>query len=297
MSNDVPAAIDIVIRPVYIRLHFITNNYWSLIRELHLSHNIVAIENGCLSEPVMQLDRRGKAMNTLISGQRNRLFTTLLLGLLMGMGILFSTSAMAQIAGTAHDFSDGLSGGGPGDTWNTTTEICVVCHTPHNSISPTEGPLWNRSTTTATFTMYTPNTTPGSDIDGTNFSDTPTGVSKLCLSCHDGSIALDSFGGATGSVFIGDVNADFNIGEVSGGTGDLSNDHPVAFTWPDTSSAGDPEIQPNAGGLVGGIMPLFGGGNDQLECASCHDVHGTGNPKLLRVNNTGSALCLTCHIK
>jgi len=228
-------------------------------------------------------------MNTLISGQRNRLFATLLTGLLMG---LFSTTAMAQIAGTAHDFSD--------DAWNVgTSEICVVCHTPHNSISPTEGPLWNRSTTTATFTTYTANSPPGSDIDGTGFSATTSGVSKLCLSCHDGTIAIDAFGGATGTVTIDDINADFNIGDVvggAGGLGDLSNDHPVAFTFPDTSPAGDPEIQPNVGGMVGGIMPLFGGGT-QMECATCHDVHGTGNPKLLRVNNTGSALCLTCHIK
>jgi len=239
-------------------------------------------------------------MNTLISGQGNRLLATLLSGLLMAMVTLFSTSAMAQIAGTAHDFNDGLfaDGSAGGDTWNTSGEICVVCHTPHSAISPTDGPLWNRDITAVTnYTMYAPNTTPGSDIDGT-FAGQPTGVSRLCLSCHDGTIAIDSFGGATGTIMIDTINANANIGEGVGINGDLSNDHPVAFTFPATTGPlGDDELQPNSGGLVNGIMPLFGTTQDQMECASCHDVHGTGFAYLLRVENTDSALCLTCHIK
>jgi len=239
-------------------------------------------------------------MKTLISGQRNRLLATLLSGLLMGMATLFSTSAMAQIAGTAHDFNDGLNAaGGVGDAWNTSGEICVVCHTPHSAISPTSGPLWNRSLTAVTnYTMYAPNTIPGSDIDGI-FAGQPTGVSLLCLSCHDGTIAIDAFGGAAGGIMIDAINANANIGEGVGVTGDLSNDHPVAFTFPDVGPlpSEDDELYPNLGGVVNAIMPLFGGTQDQMECASCHDVHGTGNPYLLRVNNADSALCLTCHIK
>jgi predicted CXXCH cytochrome family protein len=33
-----------------------------------------------------------------------------------------------------------------------------------------------------------------------------------------------------------------------------------------------------------------------VECASCHDPHTT-NPTFLRIQNTGSAVCLACHIK
>jgi hypothetical protein len=32
----------------------------------------------------------------------------------------------------------------------------------------------------------------------------PDGVSKLCLSCHDGVTAVDSFAGTTGTIFVGD---------------------------------------------------------------------------------------------
>jgi len=230
-------------------------------------------------------------MKTLITGQGNRLLATLLAGLLMGMSILFSTSALAQddttIVGSIHDFRV------QGWANNNNNEICVVCHTPHNAISPQDGPLWNRAMTASTFTLYEPNTTPGSDIDGTLFIQ-PSGVSKLCLSCHDGTIAIDAFGGAVGTEFMDDINAAANIGDVVGGVGDLTNDHPVAFTFPTT----DAEIVAPAAGLVAGIMPLFGVGQDQMECASCHDVHATNTfDQLLRVDNAGSGLCLTCHIK
>jgi len=229
-------------------------------------------------------------MKTLFARQGNRLLATLLSGLLMAMGTLFSTSALAQddttIVGSIHDFRV------QGWANNGNNEICIVCHTPHNAISPQDGPLWNRALTTSTFTLYSPNTTPGSDIDGTGFNQ-PTGVSKLCLSCHDGTIAIDAFGGLTGTEKMDDINAAANIGDVVGTVGDLRNDHPVAFTFPTT----DTEIVAASGGLVAGL-PLFGVGQDQMECASCHDVHATNTyDQLLRVDNVGSGLCLTCHIK
>lgn len=248
------------------------------------------------------------------SNSWRRVLTVPLSVFLMGMGLVFSAPASAQIAGTAHDFSDGVGGAGS-DAWNTTGEICVVCHTPHNAYevgegggSGTRGPLWNRSLSAVTnYSVYSGVDRVGSFLEAsTTGSQTtnPSGVSKLCLSCHDGTIALDSFGRAgdgsvnTGTVgnTIEDLRPNANIGEGSGITGNLSNDHPVAFTFPTT----DTEIVAFAGGFVTGQtapLPLFGGGQDQMECATCHDVHGTGNNYLLRVDNNGSGLCLNCHIK
>ena len=37
--------------------------------------------------------------------------------------------------------------------------------------------------------------------------------------------------------------------------------------------------------------------NGKVQCASCHDAHGTANSMFLRVTSTGSALCLACHVK
>jgi predicted CXXCH cytochrome family protein len=147
--------------------------------------------------------------------------------------------------------------------------------------------LWNHAVTTAAYTLYdspTMNAETGQ----------PGGVSKACLSCHDGTVALDSFGGSTGTNFIG--------GGANFGT-DLSNDHPVSFTYNAALVTADggglylPSVDSGLGGSIAEDM-LFGAGNDQVECASCHDVHNAANQEsLLLMSNAGSALCLTCHAK
>ena len=206
----------------------------------------------------------------------------LVLGVVIGVIVLVQNSIEAQIVGSAHDFSsDGWAG----------NEICLPCHTPHNSdTSVTDAPLWNHEVTIAIFTPYLSGT-----LDATDVAQ-PDGVSKLCLSCHDGTVALDSFGGTTGTTFI---STGANVGI------DLSNDHPISFTYDVALSTADGELADpatTASGIPGGGNidedMLFGIGNDQLECSSCHDVHNSeGHDMLLLLENVGSALCLTCHTK
>jgi hypothetical protein len=75
-----------------------------------------------------------------------------------------------------------LSVTGPGTVKaSSETEVCIFCHTPHNS--KPAGPLWNREDPGATYVLYNSSTlqaVPGQ----------PDGSSILCLSCHDGTIAL-----------------------------------------------------------------------------------------------------------
>mgnify|MGYP001823917022 FL=1 len=204
------------------------------------------------------------------------MFSRKLVGLMAVAGMFFAGTASAQIANTAHDFS--------GDTWSG-GEICVVCHAPHNNAATVSGaPLWNHALTTTTgFTPYDSNT-----FNAT--AGNPSGTSLLCLSCHDGTVALDSFGGTTGTTFL--TGAD-NLGK------DLSNDHPISFAYDTALATADGELFDPAtattalGGTIAADL-LFGG---SMECASCHDVHGTGNTALLLIPNTGSDLCLTCHNK
>ncbi|RMF61699.1 MAG: cytochrome C [Calditrichaeota bacterium] len=195
--------------------------------------------------------------------------------LLLGMVAL---SYGQTIVGSEHDFSN--------KNWNNTGEICVVCHTPHHAdVTVTDAPLWNHQVTTATYTLYSSPT-----LDATMGQ--PDGSSKLCLSCHDGTVAIDNFGGQTnGNVFIG--------GNKLIGT-DLSDDHPVSFVYDATLASNDgglfdPTTTPSGlGGTIDQDM-LF---NSKLQCASCHDVHnGSGVAKLLVKSNAQSALCLTCHSK
>lgn len=216
-----------------------------------------------------------------------------LTGLLL-TAISLSVSA-GTITGSAHDFSSGnvWSGG----------EICVACHTPHNAdTTVTDAPLWNHTVTTANYTLYT---NPGT-LDATTSQ--PTGVSKLCLSCHDGTVAIDSI-----------VNSPLTspppVGTFIGSNGDLgtdlNNDHPISFAYTAAlatldGALHDPTSTTTTIGsgndsktdFISEVM-LFGANNDQVECATCHDVHNkfTDGGKLLRISNSGSGLCLTCHNK
>lgn len=190
--------------------------------------------------------------------------------------------ASAAIQGTKHDFSSG--GDATGQGYNMSTEICNVCHAPHNPVGAANGPLWNHTVTGETFSTYT---SPTGTLDASLGA--PGGVSKLCLSCHDGVTSIDAFGGGAGTTAItGTANL----------SNDLSNDHPISFSYDGTLAGNDGELSTPASGVVGtDNLPLFGVGNDQMECASCHDAHGTGNAKFLRVDNADSALCLNCHTK
>ena len=183
---------------------------------------------------------------------------------------------------SAHDFSS--------RGWNATGELCAPCHTPHHA-QDSPLPLWNRRDSTAAFTLYRSDT-----LDAR--VEEPLPSSKACLSCHDGTVALNAFGGNVGDVFI-------EPGPDHLGT-DLSNDHPISFKYDTTLAAKD-------GGLFdpsSTVVPALGGEtiregmlmNDYLECASCHDVHrakgdSLTSEKLLIVDNDRSALCLTCHNK
>jgi len=174
----------------------------------------------------------------------------------------------AQIAGSAHDFST--------ETWTTDSRICLPCHTPHGAdMTVSDAPLWNHDVTVDTYTLYSSST-----LNATMTQ--PAGVSKLCLSCHDGTVALDSFGGATGTDFIATPITT------------LESEHPVSFTYDTALATADGGLHdPSSTPAVAAL--LFSG---EMECASCHDVHNAdGNTYLLRVDNAGSALCLTCHDK
>jgi len=213
---------------------------------------------------------------------------TWILGLLaaVAVALVLIPFAGAGITGSAHDFS--------GETWNTDGEICAPCHTPHNAdTTVTAAPLWDRATLgTTTYTLYSSSTLDASDLSQ------PGGASKLCMSCHDGTISLDSFGGTTGGTDMITGDAQFT---------DLEGHHPVSFTYNAALATTDGELHDpttTSSGIAGGgnidADMLFMGTtvNDQMECASCHDVHDSASQEFLLVkSNAASALCLTCHDK
>ena len=217
---------------------------------------------------------------------------TQLIGILVVATALIGlpSAALAVITGSAHDFK--------ANSWSSqepsySGEICAACHTPHNaSTTVADAPLWDHEVSVSTgFQMYTSTT-----LDATLVT-APGGISLLCLSCHDGTVALDSFGGVTGTTSMA-TTADAYFSK------DLRNDHPISITYNaalNTADDGvnDPTTTLSGLGLNIDDDMLFGGASDLLECASCHDVHNDDatTVSLLRITNEDSALCLTCHNK
>jgi len=150
-----------------------------------------------------------------------------------------------------------------------------------------DAPLWNHEVTASTFTAYD---TPTMDATAGQ----PSGTSKLCLSCHDGTVAVDNYGGATGGTDL--ITGNKNLGT------DLSGDHPVSFLYDAALATSDGELHDPTNtnsGLGSTITSDLLVGN-KVECSSCHDPHdnvSAANGYLLRESQTGSALCLHCHDK
>jgi len=167
--------------------------------------------------------------------------------------------ASAQIAITKHNL--GTNSTQTNHVTTGTAEICVFCHTPHGADVTTANapPLWNkRLATGATYTTYATLNTPS--LDGEIL---PVGsISVACLSCHDGTQAMDNIinapgsggfdatGGGTnglGYVWTGNVTAEglMNATTIANLGTNLSNDHPIG-------------IQYCGGGLTGTAVTVTG---------------------------------------
>ena len=197
--------------------------------------------------------------------------TTLIAGVFGLVFTLYGSASMAGMAGTAHDLTN----------LQYTTDFCNVCHTPYTDAarSSTGAPLWSRTTTTTTFTPYQSTGTLNAALGQLG------SVSRLCLSCHDGTISIDSFRGAVGTSTIG----------ATGFFG--SQDHPISFVY-ESVVASDGGLNSSASAYGAGVLMGTLATTATVECTSCHDVHNAGNfSPLLRINNVDSGLCLICHLK
>lgn len=216
------------------------------------------------------------------------------------------------------------------------TQLCVFCHTPHQAENIPAAPLWNRKLSTATYTLYN-----SSSMDALDSNTQPTAASsKLCLSCHDGTLAIGAVNVLNGAYTDRNpATADINMagtgtgGVMPSGSGsttgytrnlgtDLTNDHPISFTYNATLAAADGDLA-NPASAVGvtisnpsiGFRPDLPLNNNRVECATCHDPHvrdtdPTKDIKFLRLNRfqtnsgpsgafskTNDIICLACHTK
>lgn len=210
---------------------------------------------------------------------------------------------------------------------------CVFCHTPHNAqpidaLNPV--PLWNHEWSTADFSAGVYQWATPENL-ALSIADPLVGPTRLCMSCHDGTVAVDQHGPSRAFAGTTMLTGDAAVGR----NADLTDDHPVGFSYlqalterntsglvtaelVDTTElfassvvasavAGtyDTVTRAQGGRMIGDV--LYQG--DIMTCASCHEVHNKENviqemgtlgyqPNyLLYAMEKDSLICLSCHIK
>ncbi len=126
--------------------------------------------------------------------------------------------------------------------------LCAICHTPHNGIQTSL--LWNHTLSANSFSWSDANQTVGGTPLPSDLA-TWAGSSKLCLSCHDGSVAIGDLAWYQGAIKTGDATppiyptqkvsggADNTVDDnapdkyiITGAAGDMKGNHPVGIPYP-----------------------------------------------------------------
>ena len=163
-----------------------------------------------------------------------RVYSIMLAGGLLFAGLSAQAQTTGGVVGSQHDLTT-TAGGSQGGT-TATDQVCIFCHTPHGADTTAPAPLWNKVLTPdgGRFNRYSTLNTPSFDSQ-----EAPVGsVSLACLSCHDGTQAMDVVLNSPGS---GGYSAtgtpiDGSIGNMAGEpvpnlSQDLSNDHPISMQY------------------------------------------------------------------
>ena len=189
-----------------------------------------------------------------------------------------STRHNLAVSGTGTIRSTGPVGG---------TQVCAFCHTPH-SAAPTT-PLWNREdTAVVTYTPYDSSTLAAAP-------DQPTGKSRLCLSCHDGTVALGALRNPPGRARSDLASVRLGPGQRGFLGTDLSDDHPISFDY-NAALYSDPDLEIADPATVD--LPLEDiGGERHLQCTTCHDAHNNERGPFLRLGAVSGEICTACHVK
>jgi len=207
----------------------------------------------------------------------------------IGLGLASPTGSQESVRDTAHN----LSVSGPSSVKAVSeTRVCVFCHTTHNASF--QAPLWNRENPGGSYQMYWSETMDayGSSAEAPQ----PNGSSKLCLSCHDGTIALGSTVSSGRIEMRGGITTMPSTSEANLGR-DLSGDHPVSFAVTDhlvttNNAKGDVSLRSVSEMRNHPLARLDG--EDRIQCTTCHDPHRDPYGNFLLTAKPGE-LCIACH--
>lgn len=204
-----------------------------------------------------------------------------------GIAIFVATAVVAQY-GRVQNTLHNLSVTGPGDVRSMTeTEVCKFCHIPHSAV--VNDPLWGQQLSKVEHYETARLRSGAESIPAPQ----PDGSSRLCLSCHDGTVAVGDGGRGP--------RQHLPAGRGVVGT-DLSGSHPISFVVRDkdeTLGGGhDMAVRPLAAIQADREVRLDPQG--KMQCTTCHDPHDDrnftqGTTPRFWVKPTVTEVCVTCH--
>jgi predicted CXXCH cytochrome family protein len=186
-----------------------------------------------------------------------------------------------RIENSKHDFRAASQAGIRSTNVN---DACVFCHTPHNAEAG--GSLWNHKMSSADFPGYSSST-----MKSQTGAIEPKDTSKLCLSCHDGTIAVGDTENNGTLRFLQGTDYSLQPGSAGkvGGERGYASDHPFAFTPAPSATIRTPPMGD----------PVQLDTNGRVQCTSCHDPHVEDidpvEKDFLVKPNAESAICQSCH--
>ncbi|MBI3478532.1 MAG: hypothetical protein HY010_22620 [Acidobacteria bacterium] len=159
---------------------------------------------------------------------------------------------------------------------------CLYCHVPHSGLG--KGPLWGQTFSTALYSTYTSGTEQNAAIQPELGQ-----ASSLCLSCHDGTVAV-------GQVIPYGPYA--MTGTMPKMTTELQSTHPFSLQLP-LKDAANLVATLAANGTTNDPTQAVKLIRGNLECTSCHEPHNQSIDKhslnFLVKDNVKGAVCLACH--
>lgn len=221
----------------------------------------------------------------------NVILWSLWLGVILaGNGVL--EAQHESVVNTVHN----LSLSGPGEIRSVTeTEVCKFCHVPHNAVVPV--PLWGHGLSLARYETPRVRGAAGAFQPAPQ----PDGASRLCLSCHDGTVALGDITGEPRPIAMtgGDRLAAGRRGFL--GT-DLSGSHPISYRITDTGPEldGSVDMGLRSLGAIQSDDEVLLDESGKIQCTTCHDPHAdryyqAGRVPRFWVKQSVEEVCLTCH--
>ena len=204
--------------------------------------------------------------------------------LLAGLIILLIAAMSRAQAGSDVMGMHNLGPGSKSPVTGARTDSCSYCHAPHSGLNTG---LWNQKLTTQTYTMYTSNTEKNVAVQPVLGSD-----SNMCLSCHDGTVAVGS------TVAYGQVTMRGSMNTLDVFSSKMQASHPFSLVTPlkdNVHLVATLAANGKTADTTGGVKLI----NNSVECTSCHNPHVQAkdlvSQNFLVKDGSSGQLCLSCH--